>query len=132
MRHWLGRIHETLRDPLVTTVPMHTRDLARRGFHLTEMLLARASRSDTRLVTHRLLRKRRFTPPQAGLTLGERLDNVRGVFEATCPSDIVGRDILLIDDVMTTGATADAAARSLMEAGANTVFVATIARAPSS
>ncbi|MGM0557529.1 MAG: ComF family protein [Myxococcota bacterium] len=128
---WLGDVIDDLDDPVVTTVPMHRRDLVRRGFHLIEMLLALSSRTDARFETSRLLEKRRFTRPQAGLTLGERLKNVRGAFQVDDPSSVTGRNILLVDDVMTTGATANAASKALIEAGASAVFVATIARAPS-
>lgn len=130
---WLCERLDRLDGPFdLTTVPMHRRDLAHRGFHLARMVLARAARRDRRLRSRVLLTKTRCTPPQAGLTLGERFNNVRGVFETPPNTQLDGRTIVLVDDVMTTGATADAAARALRRAGARRVVVFTIARAAAS
>ena len=71
----------------------------------------------------------RATESQASLTPHARRINVRGAFSVTDPSAVKDRHILLIDDILTTGATARAAARSLMQAGAESVWVATLARA---
>ena len=73
------------------------------------------------------LRRVRDTPPQVGRSRDERARNVRGAFEAA-PS-AAGRDVVLVDDVVTTGATADAAARALREVGARSVTVVSLARA---
>jgi ComF family protein len=74
------------------------------------------------------LRRIRETPPQSALTASERRANVAGAFRAR-PS-AAGRSILLVDDVMTTGATAFAAASALWSAGARRVIVAVLARTP--
>jgi hypoxanthine-guanine phosphoribosyltransferase len=71
----------------------------------------------------------RSTESQAGLTPRQRRNNVRGAFKVSDPSAIAGKHILLVDDILTTGATARAAAQSLMKAGAASVYVATLARA---
>jgi orotate phosphoribosyltransferase len=55
--------------------------------------------------------------------------NVRGAFTVFDPAAVAGKHILLVDDILTTGATARAAAKTLMEAGADSVWVATLARA---
>ena len=75
---------------------------------------------------------RRRTRPQTGLTRNKRLANVRGAFKAPPHPDLAGSRVLLIDDVMTTGATAGEAARSLRKAGAAEVVVAILARAKGS
>lgn len=126
---WLVARIRSLDQPLLTTVPMHRRDLARRGFHPIELLLHRASGRHPSLETTRLLAKTRYTPPQAGLTLGERLRNVRGSFSVTSTARVSGQTIVLVDDVITTGATADATAKALLDAGASRVLVFTLARA---
>ena len=64
---------------------------------------------------------------QEGLTLDERLANVAGAFRVTKPEDIEGRSVLLIDDVITTGATAAACAQTLLAAGAQSVFAVSFA-----
>jgi predicted amidophosphoribosyltransferase len=71
----------------------------------------------------------RATDSQAGLTPRQRRRNVRGAFKVSDPSSVLRKNILLIDDILTTGATARAATQSLLRAGAATVHVATLARA---
>lgn len=115
-------------DAVVTTVPMHRSDLRSRGFHLTELLLRQAGAGGSTVTTEQLLRKRRPTRPQAGLTRGERLANVREVYEFRAGQPPTGRHVVVVDDVMTTGATADAISRVLLKAGASRVSVVTLAR----
>jgi len=71
----------------------------------------------------------RATESQAGLTPRQRRLNVKGAFTVSEPAVVTGKHILLIDDILTTGATARAAAKALIEAGADSVRVATLARA---
>ena len=73
--------------------------------------------------------RQRSTDSQAGLTPRQRRNNVRGAFRVSDPTAVRGKNILLIDDILTTGATARAAAQSLKRAGAASVYVATLARA---
>jgi len=71
----------------------------------------------------------RATESQAGLTWRQRRLNVRGAFVVSDPAAVTQKHILVIDDIFTTGSTARAAAKALMEAGAASVWVATLARA---
>jgi predicted amidophosphoribosyltransferase len=66
---------------------------------------------------------------RAGLDVKGRRDTVAGAFKVTHPRLVAGEDILLVDDVFTTGATVSACAEALLEAGAKSVFVFTLARA---
>src|SRR5207302_2121636 len=75
-----------------------------------------------------LLVCRRFLRRQSTLTAVERLRNVRGAFRASWQWNVKGKTVLLVDDVMTTGATANEATRALLAAGAALVNVATVAR----
>ncbi len=118
----------------VVPVPLHRSKQAQRGFNQAEMIargalrqLARPKRFD--LLTGVLVR-RRETGSQIGLTRHQRRENLRGAFavSTTDPTRILKRDILLIDDVLTTGTTASECARVLLRAGAARVWVATVAR----
>jgi ComF family protein len=116
------------RFDLIVPMPMHWRRRWLRRFNQSD-LLARALARRTGLPVVRAARKRRATPPQAGLTGPQRRANVVSAFQARRPAAIRGRSILLVDDVLTTGATAAACARVLKSAGAASVTVITVARA---
>ena len=76
------------------------------------------------------LKKRRRRPQSRMLGQEERLRNIRGAFTVSAPEAVRGRRVLLIDDVLTTGATVSEAARVLLEAGAKSVDVAALAVTP--
>lgn len=116
-------------SPMLTTVPMHRRHLAERGFHLTECLLRRCAAYGSIPAPARLLRKTRHTHRQAGLSRAERAENVRDAFMVRRGAPLRGRAVVVIDDVITTGATTHEAARALLHAGARSVRVLTLARA---
>jgi len=116
----------------VVPVPLHRRKQAQRGFNQAELIargalkqLSRPKRFD--LCTGVLVR-RRETGSQIGLTRHQRRENMRGAFAVSDPTRILNRDILLVDDVYTTGTTASECARVLLRAGAARVWVATVAR----
>jgi ComF family protein len=112
----------------VVPVPLHPVRLAERGFNQAELLAAPCARAWARpLVTGALVRTRP-TRPQTELDAAERGANVAGAFAVRRPAALAGLRVLLIDDVLTTGATARAAARALREAGAATVGVLVLAR----
>ncbi|MGO9402012.1 MAG: ComF family protein [Terriglobales bacterium] len=116
----------------VVPVPLHVRKQAQRGFNQAEMIARNALKQLSRpkrfeLATGVLVR-RRETGSQIGLTRHQRRENLRGAFAVNDPTRIVNRDILLIDDVYTTGTTASECARVLRRAGAARVWVATVAR----
>jgi len=75
-----------------------------------------------------VLLRRRNTGSQIGLTSHQRRENLRGAFAVSDPTRILNRDVLLIDDVYTTGTTVSECARVLLRAGAARVWVATVAR----
>ena len=112
----------------VTPVPLHWRKRWQRGFNQAD-LLARCVASHTGIPRTRLLRRLRSTASQASLSNTGRRRNVAAVFACRRPERVAGRNILLIDDVMTTGSTAAACALALKRAGAARVSLLTLARA---
>jgi ComF family protein len=122
---------EIPRPVLMIPVPLHSSKRRQRRFNQAE-LIARAALKQS--ATHgaelavNLLVRQRATVSQIGLTRPQRAENIRGAFRVKHPEKIAGRSILLIDDVLTTGTTASECARVLRKAGAEKVWVATVAR----
>lgn len=117
---------------VVVPVPLHARKLRQRGFNQSELIAQHAVKvgvGSGRLTLHsRVLERRRETQSQIGLTRHQRRENLRGAFAVAKPEEIAGREILLLDDVFTTGTTVSECARVLRRAGASKIFVATVAR----
>jgi ComF family protein len=113
-------------------VPLHKRKQAQRGFNQAETIargaLTHRSRPKRFDLCTGVLVRRRETGSQIGLTRHQRRENLRGAFAVSDPARILNSDILLIDDVYTTGTTASECARVLLRAGAARVWVATVAR----
>lgn len=111
----------------VVSVPLGRRRRIGRGYDQAALLARALARSSGARHLPRALTRIRETPPQVGRTRAERLANVRGAFRAG--SCVRGAALVLVDDVVTTGATADACARALLAAGARSVEVLALARA---
>ncbi len=115
------------RAEVLTFVPMTRDGLRKRGFNQAQ-LLARELGRLTGLPVIAALRKTRRTADQTQLKLPERRENVRGAFAARRPAPAEAERIALIDDVYTTGATAEECSAALREAGYKEVYVLTVAR----
>jgi ComF family protein len=123
-------------EMLVVPVPLHRSKYAQRGFNQARSLAVHALQAlrkthpqwQLTLASSTLMRLR-STESQAGLTFRQRRLNVRGAFTVSDPAAVTMKHVLLIDDILTTGATARAAAQALARAGAASVWVATLARA---
>lgn len=113
---------------LVIPMPLHPKRKRERGFNQAALL----GRALARLVAvpycESALARIRHTPPQVGLSDAERLRNVGQAFRCVSPRVVAQQRVLLVDDVMTTGATAASASETLMEAGALRVSIMTVAR----
>jgi ComF family protein len=107
----------------VVPVPLHPWKRLTRGFNQADDLARHLGRP-----VWRVLRRRRHGPPQAGLPAARRHANVRDAFAARS-GRLRGATVVLVDDVMTTGATLDACGRVLLAAGARSVRALTVARA---
>lgn len=132
MGGWMARAgHELTRDAdAIIPVPLHWRRLWARRFNQSAALAMAISRICGVPVLHEALRRARATPQQVGLSKTQRADNVQGAFRVPPErkAEIAGRRLLLIDDVLTSGATADTCARALLRAGAAAVDVLVFAR----
>lgn len=112
----------------VLAVPMYWTRRLFRGVNGPDILAARLARYLEAPIADRLLPRRRNTLPQKDLPPGKRYTNLKGVFRLRAGVDLARCRLLLVDDVLTTGATADACAKALMRAGAAAVDVLTLAR----
>jgi ComF family protein len=114
---------------VVVPVPMHGSRLARRGFNQAALLARAVARPGERLAVD-ALRRGTATASQAALGRRARAANVRDVFAVRRGAGVAGRSVLLVDDVVTTGATVRACSTVLLEAGAAVVAVWSLARTP--
>jgi len=129
---WMARAGRELladADELVP-VPLHWSRLWQRRFNQSAMLARAISARANVPVADDVLVRTRATPPQVGLARKERARNVQGAFavEKSARIRVKGRNLIVIDDVLTSGATADACARVLRRAGAARVDVLVLAR----
>jgi ComF family protein len=121
--------HLPVPPEIVVPVPLARARERERGFNQAGLLAARIARGLGLPAGARLIRRIRATAAQAELTAAERRTNVRGAFAVRDGVSLRGRNALLVDDVLTTGATASECARVMLAAGALTVGVLTVARA---
>jgi ComF family protein len=130
---WLRqqRVAERERLDLVVPVPLHPWRRLRRGYNQADRL-ARPLSEDLGLPFAPALRRARATPPQTTLPRARRRTNLEGAFAVrrAWHGRLAGRRVLLVDDVATTGATLDAAARALRRGGASRVVAVAAARTP--
>lgn len=111
----------------IVPVPLHTTRLREREFNQAQILSRHISREFNKALLEDLLVRIRPTKTQTGLENSERWLNVKKSFSAKNKDSVKGKNLLLVDDVLTTGATCSEAALALKEAGANIVFVLTLA-----
>lgn len=124
---WLAARAPLPSGALVVSVPLARGRRIERGYDQAALLADALCRAAGARRARAALARKRETPPQVGRSREERVRNVAGAFVAT-PA-VAGRDVVLVDDVVTTGATADSAAGALRQAGARSVVVVALARA---
>jgi ComF family protein len=130
---WMARAGAELAAAadFLVPVPLHWTRLFRRRYNQAAILALAVARETAKPALPDLLQRTKRTPSQGRMSPSERRRNIRGAFRVKPASAarIEGRRVLLIDDVMTTGATANACARALLRGGAEAVDVLTLARA---
>ena len=115
-------------DLVLVPVPLHRTRLWQRGFNQSALVARELSRRLKVPSNALALRRLKRTPPLKGMTPLQRRKTVAGAFEVTDQAAVAGRTVILIDDVLTTGSTAEACARTLKRAGASRVELITWAR----
>jgi len=127
---WMARAGaDLLTDAdLLAPVPLHALRLWRRRFNQAAALTAEISRQTGKKCDLAALRRVKATRSQVGLSRAQRAENVQGAFRAAEGVALRGLNVVLIDDVLTSGATANAASRALLRAGAKRVDVLVFAR----
>jgi ComF family protein len=113
---------------IVVPVPLHPTRRRERGFNQAD-LLAELLSTRISIRCKRVLKRIRYTTTQTALDRAERIENLHNAFRLRKNADVRGLDVLLIDDVLTTGSTLSECARVLKRAGAISVYAATAARA---
>ena len=114
--------------PLFVPVPLHRRRLWTRGFNQSALVARELSRALNIHMDPFALRRVKATPPLKGMSWAQRHRTVAGAFRVSDKAAVAGRTIILVDDVLTTGSTAEACARTLKRAGAARVELVSWAR----
>ncbi len=117
------------RPRVVVPVPLHPRRLLERGFNQSALLARELARSEGLPLRTGLLERVRETGSRRGLSRAERHASLAGAFAVRDRKGLSGHTVLLVDDVMTTGATVRAASAALFDGGASAVHVVCLARA---
>lgn len=115
-------------NDVLVPVPLHRRRLWARGFNQAVVVMRALSHKTGIATDARLLERVKPTPPLKGMSPQQRRRTVAGAFQVRDGADLRGRTVVLVDDVLTTGATANACARALKRAGAERVELVSWAR----
>ena len=115
-------------------VPIHKKRKAQRGYNQSELIctelvrIIKENKIGTIFLEKNCLQKVKHNLPQSSLNRKERVENVKQVYSLRHPERIKGKNIILVDDIYTTGSTVNACAKILKENGAKTIIVVTIAK----
>ncbi|MGC9048762.1 MAG: ComF family protein [Patescibacteria group bacterium] len=121
-------LYKTLNPDLVIPIPLHKRRLLYRGFNQSEILAKILCQKFSWPLTNNILKRIKSTRSQTNLSSQKRWENIKDAFRVTDSKLIKNKNVVLIDDVFTTGATLEEAAKTLKKAGAKTVWAITLAK----
>ena len=128
MARYMAPLVSDSSDAVLVPVPLHRRRLWQRGFNQSALVARELSRRIGAVSDPFVLQRTRPTPPLKGMSAAQRRRTVSGAFRVRDKDRVAGRTIILVDDVLTTGSTADACARALTRAGAARVELVSWAR----
>ncbi len=121
----------------ILPVPLHIKRMRQRGFNQAWLLIKKwplfAQSAGLDFSRHKtaknLIIRKKYTTPQTGMSKKERRQNIKGAFHVPFPGKIKGKNILIADDVFTTGATVEECAKILLKSGAKGIYILTLSRA---
>ena len=126
--NFFERVDPAINDPLIIPVPLNKKRFLERGFNQSELIgKIFADHFNFSFMTD-LIERHRYTPHQVGLNRAKRLTNVQGSFKINRSELIQNKNIILIDDVVTTGSTLEEIAKILKDFGAKKVWGLTVAK----
>jgi len=109
-------------------VPLHPVKLRERQFNQSDLIAGHLAQKFNKKLENKWIKRIRYTPQQAGLSRDKRFRNIKGAFLVRQDADFYGKSVMLIDDVMATGATLHECAKAIKSAGAKKVYAFTLAR----
>lgn len=123
------RVFENLDNPILVPIPISRKKFRRRGYNQAKIIATKLAEKSTGLmVASEILKKVKDGPDQNSIkNKRERFENIRGAFKIRDGELVRGRNVILIDDILTTGATLSEARRTLKSAGAKNIFAFTVA-----
>ena len=113
---------------IIIPVPIHKKRKQLRGYNQTELIAKEFAKDLNIIFENDVLIKKRNTKAQSELTKKERKENIKNAFKVKNKNKIIGKDLLIFDDIYTTGSTTKECARILKECGANRIGILTIAK----
>ncbi|MBK7630681.1 MAG: ComF family protein [Ignavibacteriales bacterium] len=116
-----------LKIELVIPIPLHQLKKAERGYNQAYYIAKGVNQILITKVSDQIVKRIKYTESQTKMNLNEREENISNAFKINKKNTVVGKSILLLDDVITTGATISECGRILLEAGANKIYAASIA-----
>jgi ComF family protein len=128
MARYMAPLVRSGADATLVPVPLHRGRLWQRGFNQSALVAAEIARRTGHRSDLRLLRRVKRTPALKGMSLSQRKRTVAGAFSVDPAAELAGRTVVLVDDVLTTGSTAEACAKALKRAGAERVELVSWAR----
>ena len=128
MARYMAPLIRESEEPILVPVPLHRTRLWQRGFNQAALVAHELAKATGYRWDPHLLRRVKRTPALKGMSLSQRRWLVAGAFKVNPAAELAGRTVVLIDDVLTTGSTANACARALQRAGAGRVELVSWAR----